>query len=175
MKKNSKNTPSSTPATQTLSRAGIAFALHTFGTEPDKEHAQLSYGLAAAQALGVEHDRVFKTLMIALQGAKNPAAVAVVPVTRQLNLKALATTLAAKRAELLDPATAERMTGYVVGGISPVGQRRSLPTVIDQSALEWDTIFVSAGRRGADIELSPNDLIQLLNATTAPISDRSWT
>lgn len=174
MKKPQRNTPSATPATQTLSQAGVPFTVHTFETDPSTEHPNLGYGLAAAQALGVEHDRVFKTLMVALHGAKNTVAVAVVPVTRQVNLKAMAATFAAKRAELLDPATAERMTGYVVGGISPLGQRRASQTVVDRSALDWDTIFVSAGRRGADIELSPTDLIRLVNATTAPISDRSW-
>lgn len=165
----------STPAIQTLSQAGVTFTVHTFDTDADGMNATSSFGLAAARALGVEHDRVFKTLLVTVRGTKNAAAVAVVPVTRQVNLKALAAALEAKRAELMDPETAQRLTGYVLGGISPLGQRRKLPTVIDQSAMEWDTIYVSAGRRGADIEMSPRDLTQLLGATNAAISDRSWT
>ena len=177
MKKTRRNTPGGTPATQTLSQAGVSFTVHSFDTEHSgstSPNANLGYGLAAASALGVEHDRVFKTLLISLQGSQHDVAVAVVPVTRQVSLKALATTIGAKRAELLDPTTAERITGYVVGGISPLGQRRQLPTVIDTSALDWDTIFVSAGRRGSDIEVDPADLIRVLQATTAAISDRNW-
>ena len=177
MKKTPRNTPGGTPATQTLSQAGVSFTVHSFDTEPSGSSSaspNLGYGLVAAEALGVEHDRVFKTLLISLHGSQYDVAVAVVPVTRQTSLKALATTLGAKRAELLDPTTAERITGYVIGGISPLGQRRQLPTVIDESALSWDTIFVSAGRRGSDIEVDPADLIRVLQATTATISDRSW-
>lgn len=179
VKKPPRNTPDSspgsTPAIQTLSQAGVPFTVHTFDADIGGAQVVSGYGLAAAHALGVEHERVFKTVLVELQGSKHGAAVAIVPVTRQVHLKALAATLTAKRAELLDPLTAQRLTGYVIGGISPLGQRRTLPTVIDLSALEWDTIFVSAGRRGADIEMSPRDLAQILKATTAAISDRSWT
>lgn len=177
VKKTPRNAPGGTPATQTLSQAGVAFTIHSFDTEPSgarSPNANLGFGLAAASALGVEHDRVFKTLVISLQGGQHDMAVAVVPVTRQVSLKGLANTLGAKRAELLDPTTAERITGYVIGGISPLGQRRQLPTIIDESALGWDTIFVSAGRRGSDIEVGPTDLIRVLQATTADISDSSW-
>ena len=175
MKKTPRNTPGGTPAIQTLSDAGIPFTLHTFETQTFESRSFSSnpgYGLATAEALGVESDRVFKTLLVSVHGTNHQAVVAVVPVTTQLNLKTLSAAVHAKRAELLDPATAERITGYVVGGISPIGQRRRLPTVIDNSALDWDTIFVSAGRRGADVEISPTDLIHILEATTAAISDR---
>lgn len=175
MKKHQHRHPVSTPAIQTLTQAGVPFTVHSFESDPPGPRTKSGYGVAAADALGVEPDRVFKTLLVDLQGAKHPAAVAIVPVSQQVSLKALAAALGAKRAELMDPATAERMTGYVVGGISPLGQRRALPTVIDQSARDWETIFVSAGRRGVDIEISTADLTRLLQATTATISDRSWT
>lgn len=177
VKKTPRNTPGGTPATQTLSQAGVSFTVHSFDIEPAgsrSPNANSGYGLAAATALGVEHDRVFKTLLVALHGSQNDVAVAVVPVTRQVSLKAFAATLGAKRADLLDPTAAERITGYVIGGISPLGQRRQLPTVIDEAALSWDSIFVSAGRRGSDIEVDPADLVRVLQATTAKISDRSW-
>jgi Cys-tRNA(Pro)/Cys-tRNA(Cys) deacylase len=175
VKKSPRSSPGSTPAIQTLSKAGIPFTVHTFDTQSFESRlsgSNTGYGIAAAEALGVEHDRVFKTLLVSVHGTKHPVVVAVVPVTTQLNLKSFATVLEAKRTELLDPASAERITGYVVGGISPFGQRRRLPTIIDQTALSWDTIFVSAGRRGSDVEMSPSDLIHILEATTAAISDR---
>lgn len=157
-----------TPAIQTLNRAGVAFTLHTFDAAP----STLGYGAAAAAALGVEPERVFKTLMISLQGGLHPTAVAIVPVTGQVQLKALAHGLDAKRAELMEAAAAERLTGYVVGGISPFGQRRSSPTIIDRSALSWETIYVSAGRRDADVEVAPGDLTDVLQAVVADISER---
>lgn len=157
-----------TPAIQTLNRAGVAFTLHTFEAAP----STLGYGAAAAVALGVEPDRVFKTLMISLQGAPHPTAVAVVPVTGHVQLKALAHAFDAKRAELMEAAAAERLTGYVVGGISPFGQRRTSPTIIDRSALSWETIYVSAGRRDADVEVKPEDLIEVLRAIVADIGER---
>lgn len=169
MSKKKPQTPSiGTPAIQTLNRAGVAFNLHTFDASP----STLGYGAAAAAALGVEPDRVFKTLMISLQGAQSPTAVAIVPVTGHVSLKAVAHTLDAKRAELLDPTDAERLTGYVVGGISPFGQRRPSPTIIDRTALSWETIYVSAGRRDADVEVAPGDLIEILQATVADIGER---
>jgi Cys-tRNA(Pro)/Cys-tRNA(Cys) deacylase len=123
--------------------------------------------MEAAQALGLDPAQVFKTLLADVDGA---VTVAVVPVDRSLDLKALAAAASGKRAVMAEPAAAERLTGYVVGGISPLGQRRRLPTVLDVSALEWNTVLVSAGRRGLDVELAPGDLVRLTGAVTAPIS-----
>ena len=152
-----------TPATVALTAAGVPFVARPYEHDP----AATSYGLEAAQALGVEPERVFKTLLADVDGA---LAVAVVPVSSQLDLKALAGALGAKKATMADPAAAERSTGYVVGGISPLGQRRRLPTVIDESALEHSTVLVSGGRRGFDIELAPADLARLTGATTAAVA-----
>lgn len=151
-----------TPATTTLAAAGIAFTAHPYAHDP----AAPSYGLEAAAALGVAPERVFKTLLVEGDGS---LAVGVVPVDRQLDLKALAATLGVKRVVMADPATAERVTGYVVGGISPVGQKRPLPTVLDESATTYPTVFVSGGRRGFDIELAPGDLLAVTGGRTAPI------
>jgi Cys-tRNA(Pro)/Cys-tRNA(Cys) deacylase len=123
--------------------------------------------MEAAQALGLDPAQVFKTLLADVDGALT---VAVVPVDRSLDLKALAAAVGGKRAVMAEPAAAERATGYVVGGISPLGQRRRLPTVVDVSALEWATVLVSAGRRGLDVELSPGDLVRMTSAVTAPVS-----
>jgi Cys-tRNA(Pro)/Cys-tRNA(Cys) deacylase len=123
--------------------------------------------MEAAQALGLDPAQVFKTLLADVDGALT---VAVVPVDRSLDLKALAAAAGGKRAVMAEPAAAERATGYVVGGISPLGQRRRLPTVVDVSALDWDTVLVSAGRRGLDAELAPADLVRLTRARTAPIA-----
>lgn len=127
----------------------------------------LGYGRAAAAALGVDEAQVFKTLLVEVDGRP---AVAVVPVARQLSLKAVAAALGGKRAEMLDPAAAQRITGYVVGGISPFGQKRLLPTVIDVSCEGMPTIFVSAGKRGMDLEVAPSDLVRVLGARTAAIA-----
>ena len=118
-------------------------------------------------ALGLDPAQVFKTLLADVDGG---LVVAVVPVDRSLDLKALAAAAGGKRAVMADPAAAERATGYVVGGISPLGQRRRLPTVVDASALEWATVLVSAGRRGLDVELAPADLVRLTNAVTAAVA-----
>lgn len=152
-----------TPATVALTAAGIAFTTHPYAHEP----TAASYGLEAAEALGVEPGRVFKTLLV--EGDKG-LAVGIVPVDRQLDLKALATALGVKRVQMADPRAAERVTGYVVGGISPVGQKRRLPTVLDESAAAHDTVLVSGGRRGLDLELSPADLRAATDATLAPIA-----
>ena len=152
----------STPATAALSAAGVAFTVRSYEHDP----AATSYGLEAAHALGAAPAEVFKTLLASADGRP---VVAVVPVSGQLDLKALAVAVGAKRAELAEPRLAERTTGYVVGGISPLGQRRALPTVVDSSALEHPSVLVSGGRRGLDIELSPADLIRLTEATTARI------
>jgi Cys-tRNA(Pro)/Cys-tRNA(Cys) deacylase len=157
-----------TPAIVELERAGVWFEVHQFEHDP----AERSYGLAAARALGVEADRVFKTLLADVVGAdgRTTTVVGIVPVSAQLSLKELAAAVAGKRAEMCDPAAAERITGYVVGGISPFGQKRRLPTVIDETSELADTIFVSGGRRGLDIEIAPEALISVLDATVAPIA-----
>ncbi len=152
-----------TPAIVALDAAKVAFRLHEFEVDPAERH----YGEAAALALGVELDRVFKTL-IATVDERNHV-VGIVPVSGQLSLKELAAAVAGKRAEMCQPETAQRLTGYVVGGISPFGQKRQLPTVIDETCVLFDSIFVSGGRRGLDIEIAPDDLISVLEAVTAPI------
>jgi Cys-tRNA(Pro)/Cys-tRNA(Cys) deacylase len=152
-----------TPATVALAAAGVAFTARPYAHDP----AAASYGLEAAEALGVEPARVFKTLLVEADGA---LAVGIVPVDRQLDLKALAAALGLKRVQMADPAAAKRVTGYVVGGISPVGQKRRLATVLDESAGAYETILVSGGRRGLDIELSPHDLQVVTGATLAPIA-----
>ncbi len=151
-----------TPATVALSRAGISFTLHSYVHDARAE----SFGLEAATALGVEPARVFKTLLVSADG---DLAVGVVPVAGKLDLKAIARSLGAARAVMADVAAAERATGYVTGGISPIGQRRSHPTVVDSSALDHATILVSGGRRGLDVELAPHDLVTMTSATVAPI------
>jgi Cys-tRNA(Pro)/Cys-tRNA(Cys) deacylase len=160
-----RRSPGGTPATVALTRAGITFAMHSYDHDP----RAASYGLEAAAALGVSADRVFKTLLAEVDGR---LAVGVVPVDGQLDLKALARALGASRAVMADPAVAERATGYVVGGISPLGQKRRSPTVLDESALAHATIFVSAGRRGLDLEIAPADLVRALEATTGQIGRR---
>ena len=152
-----------TPATVALTAAGIPFTLHPYEHDP----AAPSYGLEAAEALGVEPDRVFKTL---LADTDLGLVVGVVPVTGMLDLKALAAAVGAKRATMADPAVAERRTGYVVGGISPVGQKTRHVTVVDETAQLFDTVFVSGGKRGFDIELSPGDLVAATGATFAAIA-----
>ncbi|KOV20903.1 MULTISPECIES: Cys-tRNA(Pro) deacylase [Streptomyces] len=151
-----------TPATVALTAAGVPFTVHSYDHDPSHP----SYGEEAAEAMGVSPERVFKTLVADVDGALT---VAVVPVAGQLDLKALAAAAGGKRAAMADPALAERTTGYVRGGISPLGQRRKLPTVVDESATLHETICVSAGRRGLEVELSPTDLTALTSATLAPI------
>ncbi len=159
-----KRATGATPAIVAAERAGIAFAVREYRHDP----AAASYGLEAAEALGLDPARVYKTLVAAIDGAR--LTVAIVPVAARLNLKALAGAAGGKRAEMAQPAAAERATGYVVGGISPLGGRRQLPTVIDDSALQHPTIYVSAGRRGLELELAPADLVRLTRAITAPIA-----
>ncbi|MFZ4152670.1 Cys-tRNA(Pro) deacylase [Streptomyces pseudogriseolus] len=161
-KKSKKQQSNGTPATVALTAAGVPFTVHSY--EHDPSHP--SYGEEAAEAMGVSPDRVFKTLVADVDGALT---VAVVPVAGQLDLKALAAAAGGKRAAMADPALAERTTGYVRGGISPLGQRKKLPTVLDASATRHDTICVSAGRRGLEVEVSPADLATLTAATVAPI------
>lgn len=150
-----------TPATVALHAAGIPFTEHAYAHDP----ANTNFGLEAAAALGLEPDRVFKTLLADVDGG---LVVAIVPVTGKLDLKRLAAAAGGKRATMADPAVAERRTGYVVGGISPIGQKTVHPTVLDETAELWDTVYVSGGRRGFDIELTPADLMR---ATGALLSD----
>ncbi|GAA3822218.1 Cys-tRNA(Pro) deacylase [Nocardioides panacisoli] len=153
----------STPATQTLTRLGLAYRLHEYDHDP----RAASYGLEAAEAIGADPDRVFKTLMVDLDGQ---LCVGIVPVTCSLDLKALAAALGGKKAAMADVDRAQRATGYVVGGISPVGQKKTHRTVLDETAELWDTVFVSGGRRGLDIELTPADLVDVTGALVAGIA-----
>ncbi|MFE7777433.1 Cys-tRNA(Pro) deacylase [Streptomyces sp. NPDC057445] len=162
MAKKPRKQQGGTPATVALTAAGTDFTVHAYEHDP----ASPSYGEEAAEALGVSPERVFKTLVADVDGELT---VAVVPVAGQLDLKALATAVGGKRATMADPAAAERTTGYVRGGISPLGQRKRLRTVIDASASAHPTICVSAGRRGLEVELSPSDLATLTGAALAPI------
>ncbi|GGK57520.1 Cys-tRNA(Pro)/Cys-tRNA(Cys) deacylase [Streptomyces flaveus] len=162
-KKSKKQQPGGTPATVALTAAGVEFTVHAY--EHDPSHP--SYGEEAAEAMGVSPERVFKTLVADVDGALT---VAVVPVAGSLDLKALAAAVGGKRATMADPAAAERTTGYVRGGISPLGQRKKLRTILDSSASVHPTICVSAGRRGLEVELSPRDLAKLTEATSAPVA-----
>lgn len=152
-------------ATIALTRAKIPYTLHEYEHDPKHE----SYGLEASQALGILPERVFKTLVAAVDGSR--LTIGVVPVHRHLDLKALAAAVGGKKAVMAEVTAAERATGYVAGGISPVGQKRRLPVVVDSSALEiGTTMFCSAGRRGLEIELAPADLIKATAAVVAPVS-----
>ncbi|WGX99921.1 Cys-tRNA(Pro) deacylase [Nocardioides sp. QY071] len=152
-----KQSGGGTPATTALTSAGVAFTVHEY----DHDARTDSYGGEAAEAMGVAPERVFKTLFADIDGA---LVVGVVPVSGQLDLKALARAVEGRKAAMADPKAAERATGYVVGGISPLGQRKAHPTVVDDSALDHDTVFVSAGRRGMEVELSPAELVRLTAA-----------
>ena len=148
-----------TPAVEAAKRAGVEFRLHEY---EGVEVGDGDYGVAVARALDRPPEQLFKTLVVDVDGG---AAVFVVPADRQLDLRSVG-----KRAQLAARATAERATGYVVGGISPLGQRRRLPTTVDESALQWETILVSAGRRGLQIELDPHDLVRLTDAAVAQVA-----
>lgn len=152
-----------TPATTLLAKRKVTHTVHAYEHDQGAE----SYGLEAADALGIEPARVFKTLVAEVDGKLT---VGVVPVTGQLDLKALAAAAGGKRAKLADPAAAQRATGYVLGGISPLGQRSRLPLVVDRTARDWPTLYCSAGRRGLEVELAPDDLIALTDATVAAIA-----
>ncbi|MCU1606343.1 MAG: ybaK/ebsC protein [Modestobacter sp.] len=155
-----------TPAVRTLEQAGVSFSLHEYDPTAPAAVAH-GYGEAAVAALGVDAAQVFKTLVTRVDGALT---VAVVPVSGQLDLKALAAAAGGRKAAMADPADAERTTGYVRGGISPLGQRKPLPTVVDDSALSFGTVLVSGGRRGLQVELPPADLVRLCRARTAVIA-----
>jgi Cys-tRNA(Pro)/Cys-tRNA(Cys) deacylase len=154
---------SGTPATVALRAAGIPFTEHAYVHGA----ANTNFGLEAASALGLDPDRVFKTLLADVDGR---LIVGIVPVTGKLDLKRLAAAVGGKRAAMADPPVAERRTGYVVGGISPIGQKSAHPTVIDETAELWDTVYVSGGRRGLDLELTPADLVRATNAILADIA-----
>jgi Cys-tRNA(Pro)/Cys-tRNA(Cys) deacylase len=152
-----------TPAVKALEKAKVAHTLHAY----DPDHAaDVGYGEAAVSALGQDARQVFKTLVARVDGVLT---VAVVPVSGTLDLKALAAAVGGRKAVMADPTDAERTTGYVRGGISPLGQRKALPTVVDSSALEFPTVMVSAGKRGLQVELAPADLLRLTRGRTAPI------
>ncbi|WP_329067006.1 Cys-tRNA(Pro) deacylase [Amycolatopsis sp. NBC_01480] len=152
-----------TPATALLTKQKVAHVLHAYNHDPRAD----SYGLEAVEALGLEPARVFKTLVAEVEGK---LVVGVVPVTGQLDLKALAMAAGGKKAKMADPAAAQRATGYVLGGISPLGHRSRLPVVIDTTAGAFPTVYCSAGRRGLEVELAPADLVRLTNAVVAGIA-----
>ena len=152
-----------TPATQVAKKAGIDFKIHEYSHDSNAS----SYGEEAAALLGIEASRVFKTLLVASN--ENKLAVAIVPVNGQLGLKAAAKALGAKKVAMANPNEAEKATGYILGGISPLGQKKRLPFIIDKSINNFETVFVSGGRRGLEIELSPADLIRLCSAKCAEI------
>lgn len=158
----------STPATAVLAGAGVAHTLHPYEHHDRAE----SYGAEAAGQLGVDPGRIYKTLVaeVTRSGLTRELVAAVVPVAGRLDLKALAAALGGKKATMADPAAAERATGYVVGGISPLGHRKRLVVVLDASIGSWPTVFVSAGRRGLQVELAPDDLTRLAAARVAPLT-----
>ena len=158
-----KHSGASTPATLALTRAGISFEVRSYHHDP----GETDFGREAATALGVEPERVYKTMLAEVDGS---LVVGIVPVAGHLDLKALAAALGGKRAVMADPGVAERKTGYVVGGISPIGQRTSLRTVLDASAQAHARVLVSGGRRGLDLELAPEDLLRATQAIWADIA-----
>ena len=160
-----------TPATDLLRRTGVAHRVHEYEAQSSggraERGAQVSYGRAAAAALGIPEERIFKTLVVEVDGR---LVAAVVPVARELDPKRVAEAVGGRRAAMAEPAVAERATGYVVGGISPIGGRRPMLTIVDESVMGWDTVFVSAGRRGLQVELAPADLVRVTSARTAPVA-----
>ena len=163
-------TAARTRALDLIIRAGVMYRLHPYAS-PDRHGRERderpSYGTDAAAALGVAPERVLKTLVASVD---DRLVLAVVPVDRELDLKRLADAVGARRAVMAEPSEAERATGFVVGGISPLGSRRALPVVIDASAMDHETVFISAGRRGLQVELAPPDLVRLSSAHSAAIS-----
>jgi Cys-tRNA(Pro)/Cys-tRNA(Cys) deacylase len=153
---------SGTPATRVAQHARITFTLHEYA------HAGSDYGIDAAEQLGIDPARVFKTLVARTTDDRH--VVGIVPAAAQLDLKALAATLGAKQVAMARPDDAQRLTGYVLGGISPLGQKRRLPTVVDATATQFSTVYVSGGRRGLEIELAPDDLVRLTDATVAAVA-----
>ncbi len=163
MARDNKHGTGGTPATVALTAAGVPFTTHTYEHDP----AAPSYGVEAAEVLGLPHEQVFKTLLADVDGH---LVVGIVPVAGKLDLKALAAAAGGKKAVMADPTVAERTTGYVVGGISPIGQKKALLTVLDETALLHDLVYVSGGRRGFDLGLAPVDLVAQTKAVTAAIA-----
>ncbi|PUB24317.1 Cys-tRNA(Pro)/Cys-tRNA(Cys) deacylase [Promicromonospora sp. AC04] len=164
MTKKSKSAHGGTQAVVALERAGVPHTLHPYEHDPS---SGIGYGMKAAEAIGVDAPQVFKTLLADVDGK---LVVGIVPVDRKLDLKALARAAGGKKAAMAEPAAAERATGYVVGGISPLGQKTRHTTVVDESAEAYDVVYVSGGRRGLDVGLAPADLLTLTGGTTAPIA-----
>jgi Cys-tRNA(Pro)/Cys-tRNA(Cys) deacylase len=156
-----------TPAVLALRAAGVALTTHEYAHDPRLQEKGQSFGLEAAELLGLDPDRVHKTLMAK---ADDSLVVAVVPVSGRLDLKALARAVGASKAAMANVREAERATGYVAGGISPFGQKRAHRTVVDETVELWDTVYVSGGRRGLDVEIAPADLVEVTGAIVADIS-----
>ena len=168
MKPSARQNGAVTPAVVLLENRGITFGLHEY----DRGDELRDFGREAAEALGLASDQVFKTLLVDTEGGDAPRdpVVVVVPVSCMVSMKLVAASIGAKKAAMCDPEAAERITGYVVGGISPLGQRKQLTTILDESVELFDTVYVSGGRRGLDISLSPTDLAELAGAVIAPIT-----
>jgi Cys-tRNA(Pro)/Cys-tRNA(Cys) deacylase len=154
-----------TPAINLAKKKKVTHTIHQYENDPRAD----SYGLEAAEVLGQDPKKVFKTLLFCLNGEPKNLAVAIIPVDQKLNLKLAAKAAKGKKADMADPEIAQKTTGYVVGGISPLGQKKALPTFLHESATDQDTICVSAGKRGLEIELAPKDLLSLTRGQFAPL------